>query len=95
MDANLVCNFVIVVQHNHVRFVLVNVDTEGVHGFLWSGRAWTGETPIRASRPAAGAAGLGPMMVHPWHSGQSRRRASMRLFIIGLRHPVLSPRAGA
>jgi hypothetical protein len=88
-------DFVGIVQHNHVRFVLVNVDTECVHGCLWSGRAWTGETPMRASRPAAGAAGLVPMMVLPWHLGQSRARALKRLSCIGLCHPVLSPRAGA
>lgn len=65
-DANLVVNLVIVVQYNHVRFVFVDVDTESVHGFLWSGRAWTGETPIRAGCPAARqAAGLGPMIVRP------------------------------
>jgi hypothetical protein len=53
VDANLVMNLVGIIQHNHVRFVLVYVDTECVHGFLWSGGAWTRDTPMRASRPTA------------------------------------------
>ena len=53
MDANLVGNLVIVIQHNHMRFVFVEINAECVHGFLWSGRAWTGATPMRVRRPAA------------------------------------------
>jgi len=53
-----------------------------------------GTTPMRVQRPAVLTAGLRPMMLLPWHGGQSLPRVFKRCLVVSLRHPMFPPRSG-